>query len=545
MTINRREFLKGAAAAWTMAAVPWLGARAAAAARPNILYIMSDDHSQRAISAYGSVVNKTPNIDRIAREGAILRRNTCCNSICGPSRATVLTGKHSHLNGYTCNIGAFEGSQMTFPKILQKAGYKTAIVGKWHLVSEPQGFDYWDILPGQGDYYNPDFISAAGKRRVPGYVTDLTTDLAMDWMKQQAKAGQPFLMMCHYKAPHRNWLPDAKHLPMFKGEKIPEPDTLFDDFSGRTSSIRANEMEIGRHMIPPSDLKLQPEGAEWKGDGFARMTPEQFATFKAAYEDENREFFKNPPQGKDLTRWNYQRYMKDYLRCIAAVDDNVGRILAFLDEAGLAKNTLIVYASDQSFYIGEHGFYDKRWMYEESFSMPFVARWPDAIPAGSEVKELTQNIDFAPTFLEAAGAAVPGDMQGRSLLPLLQGRKPDDWRKSLYYAYYEFPQPHHVARHDGVFTARHKLMHFWEANEWELFDLEKDPKELRSVFDDPAYKTVREELTAELKRLREFYKAPSYEQMTAMAEGLNRRPAGAGAGARRAQGQGQGPKKTP
>jgi arylsulfatase A-like enzyme len=522
--MNRREALRlGAGAAAMGAVAPLLnlpllqGCTAGEGMRPNILFIFSDDHACQAISAYGSTINQTPNIDRLAQEGAIFENSFCSNAICAPSRAVVLTGKHSHINGKIDNGDPFDTSQPTFNKALQGAGYQTAMIGKWHLRNDPEGFDFWKVLPGQGHYYNPDFRtpgpdgSEVVTERVEGYVTDIITEVALDWLEAGRDPAQPFLLMCQHKAPHRNWMPGPDHLRMFEGEEIPEPETLFDDYSHRASPAANQEMSIAGHFFPAYDLKITPPDPENEGDvrnwewTYDRLTPEQKEMWDAVYEPRNQAFRKAELEGDELVRYAYQRYMKDYLRCIASVDDSVGQILRYLDESGLAENTLVIYSSDQGFFLGEHGWYDKRWMYEESLRMPFLARWPARIPAGTRVPEMIQNIDYAPTFLEAAGVPVPEDVQGESLVPLMAGESPGGWRESIYYHYYEFPAVHMVAKHYGVRTEKHKLIHYYETDEWECFDLEADPKELRSVYDDPEYGEVVAEMKAELVRLRELY----------------------------------------
>ncbi len=514
--MNRRDFLKVlGVSSLSVSSISCVtaGPDAKPAQRPNILFIFSDDHAVRSIGTYGSTINKTPNIDRIADEGISLDRCFCCNSICAPSRAAILTGKHSHANGLMTNLNTFDGSQMTFPKLLQKAGYQTALVGKWHLKTDPTGFDYWEILPGQGNYYNPDFRREGGKKRYTGYATDVTTDLTLDWLENKRDTNKPFMMMCQHKAPHRVWAPGPKHLTMYDDVTIPEPETLFDDYANRNSALKDNEMEIGRHMMMDYDLKVAGSkvkdvlGRAFKNPELRRMTPEQRADWDAAYEPKNDAFRKANLKGKDLVRWKYQRYMKDYLRCVASVDDNIGRLLDYLDRTGQADNTLIIYSSDQGFYLGEHGWYDKRWMYEESFRMPFVARWPAAMKPGHRSDKLAQNIDFGPTFLDAAGVNVPQEMQGESLLPIFRGKTPRDWRKSLYYHYYEKGE-HSVPRHYGVRTDRYKLIHYPDLNEWELFDLDKDPQEMKSVYGSAKYKKIQTKMHAELKRLQEQYQTP-------------------------------------
>ncbi len=465
-------------------------------ARPNIIYIMSDDHASHAMSCYGSRVNKTPNLDRLADEGVRFDNCFCTNSICGPCRAVVLTGKYSHLNGFATNRHTFDGSQQTVAKLLKKAGYQTAVVGKWHLRTEPTGFDYWHILIGQGPYYNPPMKTPEGTVKHTGYTTDIITDRALEFIKTKRDKDKPFFLMYQHKAPHRNWQPGPKHLNMFDDVTIPEPDNLFDDYSGRGRPAREQEMTVTKHLSP-NDLKLVPQRG---------LNDEQTATWNKAYEAKNRAFKEANLQGDDLVRWKYQRYMKDYLRCIASVDDNVGRLLDYLDESGLAKNTIVIYTSDQGFYLGDHGWFDKRFMYEESLRSPLLIRWPGRVKAGSINKDIVLNLDFAETFLDAAGAPIPDDMQGKSIVPILEGRTPDDWRKAMYYRYYEYPAVHMVHKHYGVRTARHKLIFFHEIGEWELFDLQKDPREMKSVYADPAYADVVAELKAELQRLRKQYK---------------------------------------
>jgi arylsulfatase A-like enzyme len=470
----------------------------AAESPPNILFIMSDDHAYQAISAYGSNRNQTPNIDRLAKEGMRFDRAFVTNSICGPSRAVILTGKYSHLNGFHDNAGnaRFNGRQQTAPKLLQAAGYQTAIVGKWHLNSDPTGFDYWEILQGQGPYYNPPMKTAAGVVRHEGYTTDIITDLALDWLKTKRDANKPFLLMYQHKAPHRDWQPAPRYLDKYKGVTIPEPETLFDDYSGRTKPAAENQMSIAKHLNE-NDLKLTPPRG---------LTPEQLETFTKAYAEENEELKRALLTPEQRTKWNYQRFVKDYLRCVDAVDENIGRVLDYLDESGLAKNTVVIYTSDQGWYLGEHGWYDKRWMYEESFRTPLLIRWPGKTQPGSVSEKLVMNLDLPETFLQIAGVEIPADMQGKSLVPILAGEETPNWRKSVYYHYYEFPQPHHVHPHTGVRTSRYKLIHFYTIDAWELFDLEKDPHELKSVYDDPAYAQIVTDLKHELQRLKDQYK---------------------------------------
>ena len=462
---------------------------------PNIVFLYADDHAQNALGAYGSTFVRTPNLDRLAAEGVRFANSFVGNSICAPARATVLTGLHSHANGVIDNGAVFDGSQDTFPKRLQAAGYQTAMIGKWHLKSDPTGFDHWEVLIGQGPYYNPTLHTAHGDQQVEGYTTEVITDRALDWLESGRDEERPFLMMMQHKAPHRHWMPGPKRLGALTEREIPEPPTLFDDWSGRASPASEQEMTIDRHLSE-HDLKLAEQGG---------LTDEQRALWDASYDPRNEAFRASGLEGDDLLRWKYRRYLEDYLACVEAIDDSVGQVLAWLEQEGLAENTLVVYSSDQGFYLGEHGWYDKRWMYEESLSTPLIARWPGTIEAGRVERHLVQNIDLAPTFLAAAGQEVPEAMHGESLIPLLRGEHPRDWRRSIYYRYYEYPQPHRVAPHRGVRTERYKLMVFEDRDEWELFDLEKDPHELDSLHDDPDSAELAAELRAELARLAEHY----------------------------------------
>ncbi|WP_114778568.1 sulfatase family protein [Botryobacter ruber] len=491
------------------------GSPATAGKQPNILVIFTDDHALRAISAYGSDLTKTPNIDRLAKDGMLFRHAMVTNSICGPSRAVLLTGKYSHLNGLATNQPGevFDGSQTTFPKLLQQAGYQTAIVGKWHLHSDPTGFDFWKILPGQGDYYNPDFLTANGRKREQGYVTDVITNETLNWLDKKRDKSKPFLMMFQHKAPHREWLPAPEHLTLYKDKKFPEPATLFDDYANRASGARNQEMEIGKHMRLMSDNKLfEPKHAA-KAPGnpnspYGRMLPEQWQPFYMAYQEENAKFLASKPTGKDLVRWKYQRYLQDYLRTVASVDESVGKVLDYLKQEGLEENTIVVYSSDQGFYLGEHGWFDKRWMYEESLHTPLIVRWPGVTKPGSENKEMVLNLDLAETFLEAAGVPVPHEMQGRSLVPLLKGQTPKDWRQEVYYHYSEYPKPHRVPQHFGIRTDQHKLIYYYVLNEWEFFDLKKDPQELKSEYNNPAYAAKIKQLKEQLHSLQTKYQDP-------------------------------------
>jgi N-acetylglucosamine-6-sulfatase len=490
---------------------------------PNIVFIFSDDHALQAIGAYGSKINQTPNLDRIAKEGAVFRNSFCANSICGPSRACILTGKHSHLNGFLHNGNQFDGTQMTFPKLLQQAGYQTAIIGKWHLVTDPTGFDHWEVLPGQGSYYNPDFIQSDGSRkRYEGYCTDIVTERSLTWLKQQRDPDKPFILMTQHKAPHRNWAPAPRHFALYRDVDVPEPETLFDDYSGRSELLKQNEMSIKGHFHWSHDMKFHGENyfpahfqsATDNGE-YKRMTEAQKAAWDAHYGPENQEFIRRMRAGelsdKDVIRWKYQRYIKDYLRCVQAVDEGVGQLLDYLDESGLADETIVIYSSDQGFYLGEHGWYDKRWMFEESLKMPFLIRWPGVIQPGTESNALIQNIDYGPTFLQIAGVDVPAEMQGRSLLPLLQnqGQPASGWRDAIYYAYYENAAVHNVPVHDGVRTDRYKLMFFPRSREWNLFDLQTDPLELSSLHQDPRYADVLSGMQKRYRDLRQLYEVNS------------------------------------
>jgi len=478
------------------------------AQKPNIIYIMSDDHAYQAVSAYGYGLNNTPNIDRLAEEGAIFTRACVTNSLCAPSRAAMLTGKHSFVNGKVDNALPFNWDQDNFPKQLQKAGYQTALIGKIHLNGLPQGFDYSMVLMGQGMYYNPDFWVNGKKTRFEGYCTEIVTKEALDWLKNKRDQNKPFCMLYHQKAPHRNWLPAPKYVNLFDDKTFDPPDSYFDDYEGRGTAAHTQEMEIATHAMWGHDFKLivDPNGDSTNFvPDLKRMNDKQRANWMAAYESENQDFLKANLKGKELALWKFNRYIKDYLRCIQSVDDGVGELLDYLDEAGLAENTIVVYTSDQGFYLGEHGWFDKRFMYKESFRTPLLMRYPKEIKPGTKIDNLVQNIDFAPTFLDYAGTSIPPEIQGESFRKLVSGESPD-FRDYAYYTYYEYPSVHMVKRHYGVATKRYKLMHFYyDVDEWELYDLEKDPNEMKSVYDDPAYAEVQKMMHKKLVEVREDY----------------------------------------
>lgn len=489
--------------------------------RANIVFIMCDDHAQQAISAYSSLLIETPNIDRIGKEGIIFSNSFVANSICAPSRAVMLTGKHSHLNGLRDNLDEFDGSQVTFPKLLQEAGYYTAMVGKWHLKSVPTGFNYWNILDDQGDYYNPELIEIGDTTRHTGYVTDIITDIAVQTIKNRDK-GKPFCLVYNHKAPHRSWMPDTTDLYLFEDKEFPLPDNFFDNYEGRKAAEEA-DMRI-KDMFYSWDMKLQPGQydveSEKGGSGpedfdyiekyakawLNRMTPEQRKAWDDYYLPRNNVFTELGLEGKELAKWMYQRYISDYLKCIVSIDRNTGKFLNFMEEQGLLENTMIVYTSDQGFYLGEHGWYDKRFMYEESFRTPLMIRFPAEIKAGSVSDKLVQNIDYAPTLLEVADAEIPEEIQGESLRKLWTDQSPDDWREALYYHYYEYPYGwHFVNKHDGIRTYRYKLIAFYEMGEFELYDLKNDPAEMNNLYGKDTYKSIEDSLKIELDKLRKYY----------------------------------------
>lgn len=483
--------------------------------RPNIVFIMSDDHAYQAISAYSDKLIRTPNIDRIANEGMLFTNASVTNSICAPSRAVILTGKHSHINGKIDNLTPFDTTNVTFPQLLQKAGYQTAMFGKLHFGNNPKGFDEFKILPGQGDYYNPEFITQKGDTTIQGYVTDITTDLTLDWMEKRRDTAKPFLLMYLHKAPHRSWLPAKRHYNEYTKKTFPLPENLFDDYATRGTAAKTAEMNILKHMTYAYDNKVYPEIIEELNiddrklyDPIERMTTEQRASWDSVYGPINEDFKQRYPTMNDSTLmvWKYQRYLQDYLGTIAAVDENVGRLLDYLDKEGLTENTLVVYTSDQGFYLGEHGWFDKRFMYDESFKTPLLIRWPHVITPKTTESQMVQNLDFAQTFLEAAGVKAPDDMQGQSLMPLLKGQTEKWDRDAVYYHYYEYPGEHAVKRHYGIATEDFKLIHFYfDVDEWELYDRKKDPMEMNNVYDDPAYADTVAQMKEKLTAIRDKY----------------------------------------
>jgi arylsulfatase A-like enzyme len=466
--------------------------------RPNIVFIMSDDHAAHAISAYGSRVNRTPNIDRLAREGMLLGNVFATNSICTPSRATILTGQYSHVNGVTM-FNRFDSSRLTVATLLQRGGYYTGMIGKWHLGSDPVGFDHWEIFPGQGAYMNPVLYTATGESTYTGrYATDLLGDLAIEFLKARPR-NKPFFLMLHNKAPHRPWEPDESHRAPFADRWIPEPSTLWDSYATRTDALHENEQRVAKDMTR-RDLKLVPPPGLAGGELTAWLTtkPDTVTITRGGSTV--------TLTGEALARWKYQRYMQDYLATVQSVDDNVGRVIDYLDRNGLGRNTIVIYTSDQGFFLGDHGLFDKRFMYEESLRMPFLIRWPAVIKPGSRSDAMALNVDFAETFLDAAGVPVPNGMQGRSLLPLLRGRAPADWRTSMYYRYYHDPGDHNTRAHYGVRTTTHKLIYFWKKDQWELYDLVNDPLEMNNIYGQPGQEQLTATLKTELARLKHAVK---------------------------------------
>ncbi|SNY99571.1 sulfatase [Flagellimonas pacifica] len=472
--------------------------------RPNIIFIMSDDHASHAISAYGGIykdVAPTPNIDRLAKEGMLFNNAFCTNSICGPSRASILTGKYSHQNGFYKNEGGdpFDGSQETFPKTLQKEGYTTAIIGKWHLWSEPTGFDYfkYHTLNGeQGSYWNPVYNDNGEYVQEEGYATNLTGDFALDWLKNKRDRSKPFMLMFQFKAPHRPWYPDGKYEKLFDGVEMPYPETFNDDYSTRKLTAGKTMMTIENHLTN-KDLKLpRPSG----------MLDEEFKKWQRLGDKGEHVSPSDTLKGMDLKKWKYQRYIKDYLACIRSVDDNIGRLLEYLDESGLGENTIVIYTADQGFYLGDHGWYDKRFMYEQSLRMPFIARYPKKIKTGQKSNATILNVDFAPTILDMAGVTPSKNIQGKSFVPLLTSESEEDFREEMYYHYYEYPKWHNVQPHYGIRTNRYKLIHYYyNIDVWELYDLEKDPNEMKNIYGAEGTKSLVRKLKKRLKALQKEY----------------------------------------
>lgn len=482
----------------------------------NIVYIMTDDHTAQMMSCYDNRYIETPNLDRIAADGIRFTNSFVANSLSGPSRACMITGKHSCGNKFFDNeTSVFDNTQQTFPKLLQQAGYQTALVGKWHLESLPTGFDYWEILPGQGQYYNPTFITQENDTvKREGYLTNLITDDAIDWMENKRDKEKPFCLLIHHKAIHRNWLPELKYLNEYEDKTFTMPDNFYDDYEGRPAAA-AQEMSIFKDMDIMYDTKMlnMDEQSRLKNTYLSmlnRLNPEDRKVYDDFYAPIIKEFYEKNPQGKELAEWKFQRYMRDYAKVVKTLDDNVGRVLDYLRDNDMLDNTLVVYTSDQGFYMGEHGWFDKRFMYEESMHTPLVMRLPKGFDRRGDVVEMVQNIDYGPTFLDLAGVKVPEDMHGVSLVPLLKGEHPADWRTSLYYHFYEYPAEHSVKRHYGVRTERYKLIHFYnDIDVWELYDLQEDPTEMHNLYGQAEYESIAEDLKKEILKLQEQYNDPT------------------------------------
>lgn len=487
----------------------------------NIVYIMTDDHTRQMMSVYDNRHMETPNLDRIANGGVVFSNAFVANSISGPSRACLLTGKHSHKNGKLDNFTTFDGNQQTVQQLLQEAGYETSMIGKWHLDSEPTHFDHWEILPGQGSYYNPDFITPNGNVKYDGYVTNIITDLGINWLENQRDKEKPFCMFLHHKAVHRNWMADTLHLDLYEDKTFELPLNFYDDYDGRIAAAE-QEMSIAsaHDMDIVNDLKMISPGvktrlsAAYEHGEYARLTPREKELWDNHYQPIIDQFYQDDLKGKALAEWKFQRYMTDYAKTVHSLDLNVGRILDYLEENDMLENTIIIYTSDQGFYMGEHGWFDKRFMYEESFSTPLVMHLPSKFKRKGRVDEMVQNIDFAPTMLAIAGAEIPSDIQGVSLLPLLNDESaPIDWRKSLYYHYYEYPAEHMVKKHYGIRTEKYKLIHFYDdIDTWELYDLEKDIAEMNNLYGNPKYDAVVAELMHQLHELQLKYDDPIREK---------------------------------
>ncbi len=481
-----------------------------APAHPNIVFVYADDHAQRAVGAYGSPLAETPNIDRLAAEGVRFTNSFVANSICGPARATILTGLHSHVNGKTTNGQGFRDELPSWAKLMQASGYQTAMVGKWHLSTTPSGFDHWAIA--RGGYYNLSLETAEGRTPHVGYTTEIITDEALRWLDEERDPERPFAVWISHTSTHRTWMPGPEYLSRYDDETIPEPPTLFDDYAGRSPGAAQAQMRIARDLFPAYDLKLPVTGEGILDKNAAgklkALTSEQRAAWHAAYGPKNEAFARAGLEGEALVQWKYQRYIKDYLRCVDALDDSVGRVLDHLERTGLDENTIVVYSSDQGFFLGEHGWYDKRWMYEPSLRTPLIVRWPGVTEPGTACDAMVQNLDMAPTFLDAAGSEPVVEMQGESLVRLLEGRVPDGWRDAIYYHYHQQDSgrtAHTVARHYGIRTERYKLIHVYDHDAWELYDLEIDPEEMHNLAGDPAHAELVAELRERLAGLRAQY----------------------------------------
>lgn len=504
--------------------------------QPNIVFIMTDDHSYQTISAYGHALSQlapTPNIDRIAKQGILFEQAFVENSLSTPSRACLMTGLYSHQNGQRTLGAGIDTTQTFFSELLQQNNYQTAVVGKWHMQCEPKGFDYYSVLNDQGEYYNPYFKDKGSNgefKQEKGYATHLITNKSIDFIKNRDK-DKPFCLLVHHKAPHRNWQPEPKYLNIYEDIEFPIPDTFYDDYETRCEPAHIQDMTINKTMTYVYDLKIyeladvKPYSEEWNVEGYKKevtdqMTPEEIEVWNNAYHPKNQEFLKNKDSmtKDEILRWKYQRYLRDYLRCIKSIDDEVGRILDYLEKENLTENTIIVYTSDQGFYMGEHGWFDKRFMYEESMRTPLLIAYPKKIKAQTRTKALVQNIDYAPTFLSLAGIEKPKEMSGTTLEPLFGGEKPENWRADLYYHYYDYPAIHQVRRHDGVRSDRFKLIHFYEQDSKgnyilncnEFYDLEKDPKELNNLYNSKEYQEQVAYLQERLNTYRTQLKVDEY-----------------------------------
>lgn len=487
------------------------------AKRPNVLFIMTDDHAKAAMSAYPNAVMQTPHLDQLASEGVLFDRAYCTNSICGPSRAVFLTGKFSHKNGFKSNHDTFNGDQATLAKYLKASGYHTSVIGKWHLVSKPQGFDEWKILLGQGEYYNPHIVDKGDTSVIEGYTTNLITDMAIDVLDDIKDKDKPFFMMLHHKAPHRNWMPDSTHLKAYAEKEFTLPDTFFDDYEGRVGA-QGQDMKVV-DMYMSGDMKLPIYNKEgdpgtggmagndragaWKKT-YDSFTPDQKAAWDEYYLPIIEDYNKTQPKGKELAQWMFNRYMNDYTKTVQAVDDNVGRVMQYLKDNDLEENTIVIYTSDQGFYLGEHGWYDKRYMYEPSYGMPLIVKYPAGFKGGSTKSDLVQNVDLAPTIIDYITGEIPKDMQGASLKSLLSSNN-EQWREALYYHYYQGGGWHHVPKHLGVSTDRYKLMFFYEIDDWQLFDLETDPSEMNNLYGKQGMEDLTEDMKTKLRDLIKKY----------------------------------------